>query len=282
VILDRVLWSGVTVLDVLKSVLILFLTVVLVRVLTLYIRRLLKDRVDKDQMGIITKVITYAIVFIALISILPLLGIPFKGLTLTGGILGIILGFASQTVVSNFISGLFLIIEKPMKIGDQVEIDGMTGFVEDVHIISTTLRTYEGIFVRIPNQMVFTTKLTNFTGNVVRRFEYNVGIRYSDDAAQAIALIKELINSYPFALVEPAPQVFVNNLGDNAVELMVRVWAPVSEWYALKMAMLWDIKSGLEKNGIEIAFPQRTLWFANTPKSEGKGGGNPHSSPGVE
>jgi len=280
VIFDKILWSGVTVLDVLKSVLILFLAVVLTRVLTLYTRRLLKDRVDKDQVGIITKVISYAIVFIALISILPLLGIPLKGLALTGGIVGIILGFASQTVVSNFISGLFLIIEKPVKIGDQVEIDGITGFVEDVHIISMTLRTYEGIFVRIPNQTVFTTKLTNFTGNTVRRFEYTVGIRYSDDASQAIKLVKDLIDTYPFALVEPAPQVFVDNLGDNSVNLLVRVWAPVTEWYALKMKMLWDIKAMLEQNGIEIAFPQRTHWFANSIKCEGLAQKNKQTSPG--
>ena len=279
-IFDKILWSGVTVLDVFKSVLILFLAVVLVRVLTLYTRRLLKDRVDKDQIGIITKLISYAIVFLALISILPLLGIPLRGLALTGGIVGIILGFASQTVVSNFISGLFLIIEKPVKIGDQVEIDGIKGFVEDVHIISMTLRTYEGIFVRIPNQTVFTTKLTNFTGNTVRRFEYTVGIRYSDDATQAIKLVKELIDSYTFALVEPAPQVFVDNLGDNSVNILVRVWAPVSEWYALKMKMLWDIKAMLERNGIEIAFPQRTLWFANTLNNEVPAQKKDRSSPG--
>jgi small-conductance mechanosensitive channel len=267
---NKILWGGVTLLDVIKSILILFITVILVRILTLYIRRLLKDRVDKDQVGIITKVVSYSIIFIALISILPHLGIPLRGLTLTGGIVGIILGFASQTVVSNFISGIFLIIEKPLKIGDQVEIDGVTGFVEDVRIISTTLRTYEGIYVRIPNNMVFTTKLTNFTGNIVRRFEYSVGIRYSDDASRAIELIKELINGYSFALVEPAPQVFVDNLGDNAVNIAVRVWAPVSQWYSLKMVMLWDIKAILEKNGIEIAFPQRTLWFANPMDEPGK------------
>lgn len=279
-ILDKVLWSGVTLLDILKAVLIFFAAVILVRLLTLYARRVLKDRVDKDHLGVIIKLITYTIVFIALISILPNLGIPLHGLTLTGGILGIILGFASQTVVSNFISGIFLILEKPMKIGDQVEIDGMTGFVEDVHIISTTLRTYDGIFVRIPNQMVFTSKLTNFTGNIARRFEYSVGIRYADDAAKAIALIKELINGYVFALVEPSPQVFVDSLGDNAVNIIVRVWAPVTDWYALKMSMLWDIKAMLEKNGIEIAFPQRTLWFANTMKAEGEAGGKHQISSG--
>ena len=281
-ILDKVLWSGVTLFDILKSVLIFFAAVILVRLLTLYARRVLKDRVDKDHLGIIIKIITYTIVFIAMISILPNLGIPLHGLTLTGGILGIILGFASQTVVSNFISGLFLILEKPMKIGDQVEVDGKTGFVEDVHIISTTLRTYDGIFVRIPNQMVFTSKLTNFTGNIVRRFEYSVGIRYADDAAKAIALIKALISGYVFALVEPPPQVFVDSLGDNAVNIIVRVWAPVTDWYPIKMSMLWDIKSMLEKSGIEIAFPQRTVWFANSHKAEGEADGKKQPSSGSE
>jgi len=101
----------------------------------------------------------------------------------------------------------------------------------------------------------------------VRRFEYIVGIRYSDDADKAISIIKEIVDVQPFALKNPPPGIFVDNLGDNAVNIIARIWAPVSEWYELKMTLLWKIKTVLEKNGIEIAFPQRTLWFANELKS---------------
>ena len=110
---------------------------------------------------------------------------------------------------------------------------------------------------------VFTGVITNYVANVARRFEYVVGIRYSDDADQAIEIIKDLIKEEPFALKKPSSQVFVDNLGDNAVNILVRIWAPATEWYDLKMKLLWTIKKTLEVNGIEIAFPQRTVWFAN-------------------
>jgi len=181
---------------------------------------------------------------------------------------GIILGFASQSIVGNFIAGIFLIIEKPIKIGDQVNIDDITGFVEDIRVISTTIRTYDGLYVRIPNQTVFTTKMVNYVGNIVRRFEYMVGIRYSDNADKAIDIIHDVIKQYPFALKRPKPLVYVDNLGDNSVNIMVRIWAPVSEWYELKQIVLWKIKTTLEQAGIEIAFPQRTLWFANDLKNK--------------
>jgi small-conductance mechanosensitive channel len=116
------------------------------------------------------------------------------------------------------------------------------------------------LYVRIPNEKVFTANITNFVTHVVRRFEYVVGIRYSDDANQAISIINRVIDEQPFALKEPAPQVFVDNLGDNAVNIIVRVWGPAGEWYSVKMTLLALLKTSLEAEGIEIAFPQRVIW----------------------
>ena len=129
--------------------------------------------------------------------------------------------------------------------------------------MSTSIRQYDGLFVRLPNQKVFTANITNFVAHVARRIEYMVGIRYSDDADKAIQIIKDLIHRQPLALVNPEPTVFVDSLGDNSVNLNVRFWAPTSEWWNVKSEMLWKIKTGLEKEGIEIAFPQRVIWFAN-------------------
>jgi small-conductance mechanosensitive channel len=120
--------------------------------------------------------------------------------------------------------------------------------------------------VRMPNEKVFTNNITNYVAHVARRFEYVVGIRYSDDADKAIEIIKNLIEEHPLTLKNPQPQVFVDNLGDNAVQIIVRPWAPSTEWYGVKMELLWKIKKALEREGIEIAFPQRTVWFANEPK----------------
>jgi small-conductance mechanosensitive channel len=261
--LEKTLWGNIRLFDVIEAAAILILTVLAAKTLSLYLRRFLKDKLSKDHLQLVTKLVRFSVYVIGFFSAFAVLGLNLTGLLFAGSIAGVILGFASQSIIGNFFSGLFLIIERPMKIGDQVMIMDATGFVEDIRILSTTLRTYDGLAVRLPNQTVFTNKMTNFVSNTVRRFEYVVGIRYSDDADEAIRIIKGQIQEQPFALVKPIPQVFVDNLGDNAVNIIVRVWAPVSEWYSLKMELLWKIKKALENQGIEIAFPQRTLWFAN-------------------
>ena len=268
--LDFVLYTTsnapVTLGDLLKFVLILSFSILLSRILTLYLRRSLKDKVSKDVGETILKILYYGTLIIVFISILPLIGLDPSGLLLAGGITGIILGFASQNIVGNLVSGFFLMVERPIKIGDQVEISGISGYVTDIRIISTLIRTYDGLLVRIPNQQVFTTNITNIVGHPVRRFEYTIGIRYSDDANAAILLIKDLIDKEPFALLNPAPSVFVNELGESSVKIIVRIWAPVSEWFGMKTRLLWAIKQTLEENGIEIPFPQRVVYLHNVPE----------------
>ena len=154
-------------------------------------------------------------------------------------------------------------IERPLRVGNAVNIDGTVGLVEDIHILSTTLRTFDGLYIRVPNQKAFTANIINFAANVARRIDYTVGIRYSDDAEKAIEIIKNLIKGYPLALVNPEPLVFVDNLGESSVEVAVRFWAPTTEWLSVKTGLLWKIKKALEAEGIEIPFPQRVVWFAN-------------------
>jgi len=261
--LDHILYTTsegpVTPANLIKFIVILSFSTLLARILTIYLRRSLKDRVSKDVGEPILKLLYYGSLIIVFIAALPLIGLDPSGLMLAGGITGIILGFASQNIVGNLVSGFFLMVERPIKIGDQVEINGTAGYVTDIRIISTFIRTYDGLLVRLPNQQVFTTNITNIVGHPVRRFEYTIGIRYSDDANAAIWLIKDLIDKEPFALLNPSPSVFVSDLGDSAVKIVVRIWAPVNEWFGLKTRLLWNIKCTLEENGIEVPFPQRVL-----------------------
>ncbi|AKB81453.1 Small-conductance mechanosensitive channel [Methanosarcina barkeri 3] len=249
----------VTLGSVLKFILILSFSTLFAKILSLYLRRSLKDRVSKDMGETIIKILYYGILTIVFLSNLSLIGIDPSALLVAGGVTGIILGFASQNIVGNLVSGFFLMVERPIKIGDQVQINDVSGYVTDIRIISTHIRTFEGLLVRIPNQQVFTTNITNIVGHPVRRFEYTIRIRYSDDANAAIFLIKDLIDKEPFALLNPSPSVFVSDLGDSSVNIAVRIWAPVNEWFGIKTRILWDIKQTLEENGIEIPLPQRIV-----------------------
>ena len=262
-ILNKVLYRTVTVFDLIMAAIILALAMVIAKAISLYLKRFLKEKVSRGHLEILARVSSYTIIVVALLIVLPMLGVKLSGMLVAGGIAGLAIGFAGQSVIGNLISGFFLIVERPIKIGNAVDIDGTVGIVEDIRIISTTLRTFDGPLVRIPNQKVFSANITNYAENVARRFEYVIGIRYSDNADKAIEIIKNLIQEHPLVLINPAPMVFVDNLGDNSVNIIVRIWAPAAEWFGVKAELLWKIKQSLEKEGIEIPFPQRVVWFAN-------------------
>ena len=198
--------------------------------------------------------------------------VDLSGLLVAGGIIAVIIGFASQSVVSNLVSGIFLILERPVKIGDNISIGDVTGYVEHIQILSTIVRTCEGIYMRVPNEKVFTSNIKNYDSNVARRFDYRIGIGYQEDAGQAIRIIRAVIEEEPLALKNPVPSVFVDKLGDSTVELVIRIWAPSKEWYGLRTSLLQKIKTTLETNGIEIPYPQQVVWVRQVRADETKQG----------
>lgn len=261
-------YGNVTWLNLISALLIFIVALVIVKLMALQMRRTLKDKMDKEHLELLSKVVSYGIIIIAIIWIMPTVGLEPSGLLVAGGIVGLAIGFASQSIIGNLISGIFLMGERPAKIGDLVEISDELGIIEDIKIISTTIRTLDGNLIRIPNETVFTTNIINYTNTPVRRFAYTVGISYADDADQAMGIIKGLINDHPLALVNPSPQVYVEDLGDNSVDIMVRIWSPSTEWFAVKMELLWKIKQALDAAGIEIPFPQRVIWDGNLQAAE--------------
>lgn len=260
-ILDATVYGDVTVHDLLLVLLILIFAVVLAKAVVLNLRRSLRDRLRRDLLEILAKVVYYSIIGVAGVTALPLLGINPAGVLVAGGIAGLVIGIASQKVVGNFVSGVFLLVERPVKIGDQVSMGDVSGTVVDIRLISTTIRTFDGLYVRVPNERVFTSSITSFSGNVARRVEYEVGIGYSADVERAREVIMEVVEAHPFALKNPAPQVFVDRLGDSAVVLRIRAWAPSSEWSRVRAELLEKIKKALEDAGIEIPLPQRVVWL---------------------
>jgi len=217
----------------------------------------------KDISSTLSKVIYYVLVIIVVISTFGVLGVDLTGFIIAGGVLGIILGFALQSVTSNFVSGLFLFWERPLKIGDLVEIDGQIGRVVDISIMSTKIVGLDGVLIRIPNEKVFQAIINNPSKTIARRIDFVVGISYRSDAEKAYNVIRDIVLKHPFVLVYPEPEIFVEELGDSSVNIRVRVWVPTSEWYNVRKELLWKIKKALDQAGIEIPYPQHDLWFRN-------------------
>ncbi len=214
---------------------------------------------------IVSRLVYYVVVFTAGVSALAVAGIDVSGILFAGGILGLAVGLASRTIVSSFLSGLFLYFDKPFSLGDVVEIrtggDTIVGSVVDASLFSIRIRTLEGVVTRIPNDRVFDAIMRNLTGVVARRLEYLVGISYSSNIERAKRAILEALEEYPWALAEPEPRVFVEELGDSSVNLRVWVWVPAQKWIEARSVLLQKIKEALDNAGVEIPFPQRVVWL---------------------
>lgn len=266
--LNLIVYGDVTLANLMLSMLVFIAALIVSKMLTIQLRRSLMDRISKEHLDTMLRVISYGIIIMAIIWIMPTVGFEPSGLLVAGGIVGLAIGFASQSIIGNLISGIFLMGERPVKIGDMILISDNLGFVEDIELISTKIRTLDGNFVRIPNETVFTSNITNYTSNPVRRFEYTVGINYADDADLAMQVIRGIIDEHPLAMVNPAPQVFVDSLSDSSVDIIVRIWSPSTEWWGVRMEMLWKIKQAIEEAGIEIPFPQRVVWYGADQRKE--------------
>lgn len=265
-ILSISVYGDITLSDILIFLIVVSFSIIFAHLLKTYMRRMLKGRITHDLLNILEKIVYYAIIVVGTISALPQIGVNLTGLLVAGGIAGIVIGFASQSVVTNLISGIFLIFERPIKINDQISVGDISGVVEDIRVLSTIVRTYEGIYVRIPNEKIFSSNIVNYVMNPVRRFEYTVGVSYSDDA-EAVKIIRKILEDHPFVLRTPSPDVFVDRLGENSVIITVRVWAPSSVWYGVKMELLQTIKEELDRAGVTFPLPQRVIHFEESEET---------------
>jgi small-conductance mechanosensitive channel len=255
-------YGDVTLSDILVFLVAVVISVVIATIVRTNIRTALKERVAGNMLHILENLAYYGVISVGVAIALPQLGLNLTGLLVAGGFAGVVVGFASQSVVSNLVSGLFLIIERPVKIGDQISVGDVSGVVKDIRVLSTIVRTYDGTYVRIPNEKVFSSDITNYVVYPARRVRYSLGIAYEDDAEEAIRIIKKVLREHPFVLVNPEPTVFVDDLQDNSVHLDVRAWAPSQVWYTVQMELLWSMKVELERAGIRIPFPQRVIHMA--------------------
>ena len=226
-------------------------------------RTLSLGQVPSHVADIAAKVIYYSIIAIVSVFALGLAGIDVTGFAFAGSLIGVALGFAAQTVASNFFSGLFLYIDKPLQPGDVVELNGLNviGRVIDITMFSTRIETLDGRVLRIPNEEIFRSTIVNLNRSTAMRLEYRIGISYDSDIDRAVAVVRRVLDEHPLVLAEPEPIIYVDNLGDSAVELVALFWVPSRRWLEAKMALLGRIKQALDEAGIEIPFPQRVVWL---------------------
>ncbi len=232
----------------------------LVLALSRWIRRWVASGGSEQRGMIVGKLFFYTGVAVLLVWILDELGFGIAPLLGAAGILGIALGFASQTSVSNIISGFFLMAEQPFVVDDLIQVGTTVGRVMSIDMLSVKLRTFDNKFVRIPNESIIKTEVTNITRYPIRRVDVAVGVAYKEDVEEVRRVLLEVADANPLALMEPEPMVLFDGYGESSLNFWFRVWATRENWLDLKNSIHEDVKKRFDEEGIEIPFPHRTLY----------------------
>ena len=251
-------WNNLSV--IIRFVVLLAIGLPLVFLLSKWVRRYSLKKFTSQQAMIFEKLILYTGVVIILISILNELGFKLSHLLGAAGIVGIAVGFASQTSVSNIISGLFLIAEKPFEIDDVITVGGTTGVVLSVDILSIKLRTFDNRFVRIPNETLIKSEVTNITRFPIRRVDINLGVAYKENIERVREILLDVARKNPLCLNEPEPIIIFSGFGNSSIDLFFGVWAAKQDWLSVKNTIMEKIKKRFDEEGIEIPFPHVSLY----------------------
>ncbi len=252
----------------LKSALRLALMVLLGLPLVFWLARRVKKRVSvrfSSQQGMLaSRLINYSGVILVGLAVLRELGFPLTHLLGAAGIFGIALGFASQTSVSNIISGVFLMAEKPFIVGDLISVGTLTGQILSIDTLSIKLRTLDNKMVRIPNETIVKTEVTNITRFPIRRIDLNIGVAYKEDTARVREVLYDIAFRNPRCLQHPEPLVVLTGFGSSSVDMLFAVWVLRADWMRIKNELLEQVKQRFDAEGIEIPFPHLSLYKGAT------------------
>lgn len=228
--------------------------------LAVWIPRRLTSKSLHPQASLAIKMITrYALLSITGIWVLRILGIDLSVLLGAAGILTVAIGFASQTSASNLISGLFLMVERPFVVGDLIKVAELTGTVISVDPLSVKLRTFDNLLVRIPNETVLKSNVTNLTHYPVRRYDLKLKVGVEEDLGVVRSILNEVAVLNPICLEEPAPSILYLGYGESCIEVQFSAWSTSENFLQLKRELFEQVQVALNKKGVLHPHPQRRV-----------------------
>ena len=246
----------------------LFFAIVWLSFLTSRFLRFLLDEEVYDRLSLprgapyaISMLAHYGILVAGFLLAVFSMGVDLDRFALVAGAFGVGIGFGLQNVVNNFVSGLILLFERPVQVGDTVQIGDLLGDVRRIGIRSSTVRTWAGAEVIVPNASLISDQVTNWTlSDRLRRIDVPVGVAYGNDPERVIELLTEVARSHPQVLSEPAPEVLFLGFGESSLDFQIRAWtASFARWLTIRSEITLATSRALREAGIEIPFPQRDL-----------------------
>lgn len=249
-----------------KFFLILFVTWLSTKVIAGTINWLLDRRLHLSQLAesLIASTISRVLMLLGFAVSLTALEVDITPILATIGATGLVVGLALQGTLSNFASGLMILINRPFDVGNVVTAGGVTGTVYKMNLVSTTFRTFDNQTIHVPNNAVWNNVITNITANSTRRVDLEFGIGYDDDFEQAEKIIRQIVSEHDLILELPEPVVVTHALGDSAVKIVCRPWTKTENFWTVTTDITREVKRQFDKAGISIPYPQQDIHVYTT------------------
>ncbi|MEP4544924.1 MAG: mechanosensitive ion channel domain-containing protein [Saccharospirillum sp.] len=220
-------------------------------------------RMDPTLIPLFAGIAGYAVYIVAVVIVLDIFGVNTNSIVALLGAAGLAIGLALKDTLSNIASGIMMLILRPFRVGDYITFNGTGGTVEEISLFTTILKTPDGQYISAPNSNVWSATIQNSTRNGTRRMDVVVGVAYDDDLDAGFRALQQLVDEESRFLKDPAPQVMVQSLGDSSVNLQIRAWATVDDYWTIWWEMQKKVKIAVEAAGLSIPFPQRDVHHYN-------------------
>jgi len=251
----RILWN------VILFIITIIIAVIIARILGRIVANLVERNGKASELlkDFLVKTTRRTVIVIGFIVALTMLGLNVGPLVAAIGGIAFIVAFALQGTLSNFASGIMILMYRPFDVGDVVDVAGESGVVESMNLVSTHIKTFDNQIVIIPNNSVWGSVITNVTGKDTRRVDLTFGIGYSDDIGKAIEILRELAAGHELTLDDPALNIQVMSLGDSSVNLICRPWCKTEDYWTVYWDLMRGVKERFDAEDITIPFPQRDV-----------------------
>ena len=225
-------------------------------ILKVFAKGVEKSRMDQTVRKFLESVIRIISTALILIIALTIVGIPMTSIITVLGTAGVAVGLALKDSLSNVAGGVILLINRTIKVGDYVEVGSQAGTVEEISILFTKLATPDNKDIFIPNGVVVTSAVTNYSSEETRRVDAVFGISYDNDHRKAISAIEEVIEAHPLILKDPEPFVRLAELNSNSLDIKVRVWVKNADYWTVYFDIIEQVKETFDKENIKIPYNQ--------------------------